>query len=219
MNNVDWGQVGISSAVGGAAGLAGGAAGYGVSNMSFLVNGISSPVLRSAIASPIAAGAGHVASGTAANLFAGQNLGDAFTNSFNGIEKSMIMGGAIGIAATIGTSYANGVSPWTGKSLNNSQGNPIELYRAVSSEELADIQQNGIRVNPDGTGYQHEKLFYKSYEDAVINTRAYDAAYGQKSIIVKLQGPNAPIYNKGYMDGFSVIRINSEYLNLLKLSK
>jgi len=32
-------------------------------------------------------------------------------------------------------------------------------------------------------------------------------------------GPNAPIYNSGYMDGFNVIRIDSENLYLLKLVK
>jgi RHS repeat-associated protein len=124
MNNVNWGQVGINSAIGGSAGLAGGAAGYGASNMSFLVNGISSPVLRSAVVSPLAAGAGHVAGGTTANLFMGQNLGDAFSNSFQGIGKSMVIGGAIGVVATVGTTYANRVSPWTGEKLQRHHSNP-----------------------------------------------------------------------------------------------
>ncbi|MDR1601595.1 MAG: FG-GAP-like repeat-containing protein, partial [Tannerella sp.] len=114
-NNVDWEQVGISSAVGGVAGAAGSGAGYWASNASFLVNGINSPVLRSAIVSPLASGAGHVAGGTTANLFAGQSLGDSFVNSFDGIGKSMAVGGTIGVASTIGVSYANGINPWTGK--------------------------------------------------------------------------------------------------------
>jgi RHS repeat-associated protein len=116
-NNVDWGQVGISSAIGGAAGFAGGSAGYWASNASFLVNGVSSPIARSAIVSPLAAGAGHIAGGTTANLIAGQNLGDAFANSFQGIEKSMAIGGAIGVATTTATSLASGVNPLNGKNM------------------------------------------------------------------------------------------------------
>jgi hypothetical protein len=118
-NQVDWGQVGVSSAIGGVAGFAGGAAGYWASGASFAVNGISSPVARSAVVSSIAAGAGHIAGGTTANLIAGQNFGDAFVNSFEGIGKSMAMGMAIGVATTIGVSYANGINPWTGKSINH----------------------------------------------------------------------------------------------------
>jgi hypothetical protein len=58
-----------------------------------------------------------VAGGTAAGWFQGQNLGDAFLNSFNGIGQSMAMGFGIGVASTIGVSYANKISPWTGKAL------------------------------------------------------------------------------------------------------
>jgi hypothetical protein len=72
----------IGASVGAVSGFAGGAAGYAALNASFVVNGISSPVLRSAVVSPLAAGAGHIAGGTTANLIAGQNLGDAFANSF-----------------------------------------------------------------------------------------------------------------------------------------
>ena len=162
MNNVNWQQVGISSAVGGVAGLAGGAAGYGASNMSFLVNGISSPVLRSAVVSPIAAGAGHVAGGTTANLFMGQNLGDAFTNSFDGIGKSMIMGGAIGVAATIGTSYASGINPINGKMMwpknDGFQGNPeyTMLKKGTMLDRYGD--DAGQFVAPQGTPFDQRAL-------------------------------------------------------------
>jgi hypothetical protein len=115
--DVNWGQVGVNSAIGGVAGFAGGAAGYGASNSSFLVNGVSSPVLRSAVVSPLASGACHLAGGTTANLFAGQSLDVAFANSFKGIGKSMAIGTALGVSATIGVSYANGVNPLTGKTV------------------------------------------------------------------------------------------------------
>lgn len=73
--------------------------------------------MRSAVISPLASGAGHVAGGTAANLFAGQNLSDAFYNSFDGIGKSIAIGTAIGVSATVATCYANGISPLSGKSI------------------------------------------------------------------------------------------------------
>ncbi len=149
MNDVNWKQVGVNSAVGGVTGLASGAAGYGASNMSFLVNGINSPILRSAVVSPLAAGAGHIAGGTTANmLFYGQNFGEAFTNSFDGIGKSMVIGGSIGIAATIGTSYANKVSPWTGKNLTPKYN---ELYS--NQIELKSVGAKGGSINKIDNNY------------------------------------------------------------------
>jgi RHS repeat-associated protein len=56
-NDVNWGQVGTNSLIGSVGGAAGGAAGYWASNASFLVNNVSSPVLRSAAVSPLASGA------------------------------------------------------------------------------------------------------------------------------------------------------------------
>jgi hypothetical protein len=139
-NQVDWEQVGISSAIGGVAGFAGGSAGYAASNASVVVNGISSPALRSAVVSPLAAGAGHIAGGTTANLIAGQNLGDAFTNSFEGLGKSMAIGGAIGVATTVGVSYANGVSPWTGNPLFTSKQDFFE-ETSYSEKVLGQMEQ------------------------------------------------------------------------------
>jgi hypothetical protein len=126
--------------------LDGGLAVYAASNASFVVNGISSPALRSAVVSPLAAGAGHIAGGTTANLIAGQDLGDAFANSFEGLGKSMAINGVIGVAATIVVSYANKVSPWTGNkiarktpSTHNFTPNPerdnVRLYRGTTGNE------------------------------------------------------------------------------------
>ncbi len=41
-----------------------------------------------------------------------------------------------------------------------------KLYRAVSDAELADIGENGVQVNPDGSNYQTGKLFATTAEDA-----------------------------------------------------
>ena len=86
-----------------------------MSESSLLVNNVNSPVARSAIVSPIAAGAGHVAAGTTAGLVDGQGIKNSFINSFDGIGQSMAIGGAIGVSSTIGTCYANKICPWTGK--------------------------------------------------------------------------------------------------------
>jgi RHS repeat-associated protein len=145
-NQVDWGQVGVSSAIGGIAGFAGGAAGYWAANASFLVNGISSPIARSAFVSTIAAGAGHVAGGTAANLIAGQNLGDAFLNSFKGIGKSMAIGGAIGVGTTAAVSFASGVDPLSGNKLKASRNVSTSTQKAdalIKKAEDISVRKNG----------------------------------------------------------------------------
>jgi hypothetical protein len=120
-NNVDWGQVGISTAVGGVSGFAGASAGFAASKIPISINGttVTSPLLKSAIVSPIAAGAGHVAGGTIANLFAGQNFGDAFSNSFKGIGQSMAIGGAIGVGTTTAVSLASGINPINGNKITH----------------------------------------------------------------------------------------------------
>lgn len=56
-----WDKVGTSALVGGVSGAASSWAGYSASNIKFLVNDISSPILRSAVVSPLAAGAGFTA--------------------------------------------------------------------------------------------------------------------------------------------------------------
>jgi hypothetical protein len=116
MEDVDWGQVGKSSAVGGVSGLAAGSAGYWAAGSTTLVNNVNSPLLRSVIVSPIASGAGHVAGGTTYGLLEGKNINDSFYDSFDGIGKSMAIGTGVGVTSTIATSYAMGINPINGKS-------------------------------------------------------------------------------------------------------
>lgn len=148
MNNVNWGQVGKSGVIGGVSGFAGSAAGYWAANSSMLVNGINSPALRSAVVSPLAAGAGHIAGGTTAGLIQGQSFDLAFASSLNGLGQSMAFGTAIGVASTVGVSYAKGISPWTFKPLNYNKttqlqydfspdpyGDNITMYRGTTGSE------------------------------------------------------------------------------------
>lgn len=132
MGSVDWGQVGTNSLVGGVAGFAGSAAGSAVANASFVVNGISSPILRSAVVSPTAAGAAHVAGGTTAGLIQGESLGDAFTGSFSGIGESMSTGLALGVATTAGTCVSQKIDPFTGKSLKPAK--PMQVHHFATDK-------------------------------------------------------------------------------------
>ena len=77
-----------------------------------------------------------------------------------------------------------------------------------------DIQNNGIRVNPDGTGYQEGKLFYTSYEDA-LKGQALLQKYGSASTIIEVTYPTS-IINNSYLfqpDGMNAIMIYSLDLN------
>ena len=125
-DKLDWTSVGISAAIGAASGFAGSAVGFGLGNAGWMAAGIKSPALRSAIVSPLAAGAGHIAGGTTAGLFAGKSFEDAFNDSFEGLFQSMAIGGAVGVASTIAVSYANGINPWTGRELG-----PYSVYEGV----------------------------------------------------------------------------------------
>ena len=117
LGDVEWGSVVESSLVGAVSGFAAGGVGHWAANSSALVNGLNSPLLRSAAVSPLAAGAGHIAGGTTSGLFKGRSINQAFHDSFNGLDKSMAMGLGIGVASTVGMSYANGINPVTGRVL------------------------------------------------------------------------------------------------------
>lgn len=182
-NKVNWGQVGTSSAIGGVAGFAGGGTGYWAANSSILVNNINSPLLRSAVTSPLASGAGHVAGGTTAGLLEGQGLGKSFDNSLNGLGSSMIVGGAIGVASTVAVSYANGINPLTGKPLNNSTSPNVQHTLSTLEELKADgatITTNKMTSNQElnlTIEYNGQKL------DMRIETHPLPAKYGGDGII------------------------------------
>ncbi len=147
VENVDWGQVGKSALVSGVAGAAGYGAGGWAASSSFLVNGVSSPILRSAIVAPIGSAAGHVAAGTTYGLLEGQSFGEAFAGSFNGIGKSIAWGTATSVIGTTASSLASGINPFTGKPIGSPRapattandlapdGDDVTLYRAMSGNE------------------------------------------------------------------------------------
>jgi len=61
--------------------------------------------------------AGHITGGTASGLFKGASLNNAFGNSFDGLGQSMAIGTGIGVASTVGVSFANGINPLNGRPL------------------------------------------------------------------------------------------------------
>ena len=159
-NSMDWEQIGYSAATGAVAGFAGSAAGSWAANSNVLVNSINSPLARSAIASPLSSMAGHVAGGTTYNLFDGQNFGDAFNNSFDGIWRSAAIGGAVGVAATVATCYANGINPINGNRLNSSENNTVRKHGYKYDE----------RVRSRGLQDPKSHNFPYSFDDAILST-------------------------------------------------
>ncbi len=210
--NMDWEQIGFSTVTGGVAGFAGGAAGSWAANSDWLINGVNSPIMRSMIVSPIASGAGHVAGGTTYNLLDGQNLGNAFSNSFNGIGQSMVIGTATGAVSTIATSYANGINPFNGKSLSShtkSQtisrtydftldefGDNVTLYRGTTGSEGNNGQPLFMTDNADyaasyvKNGGTVQKItisrltLQKMYHNGDVNILIGTHAIGNSNLIV-----------------------------------
>jgi len=212
-NNIDLWQTANSTAMSMATSYLGGQLGskFAPAFSKFASNISSSPVVQGAITQ------GLTNSATGFTLATGLSLatGESLKTSLHEGGKSALTGLGMGLinGSIEGYKYSrdNNIDPRNGEKI---------LYRAVSEEELIDIQSNGIRPNPNGEGYQHEKLFYKSYKDAVNNTKAYDSTYGQKSIIIEIRGPGSlNIYNPAYMDGYNVIRIDTENLNYLRINR
>ena len=171
IENVDWGAVGKSALVGGVSGVASGAVGTSVASAPWVVNGINSPALRSVVASPLAAGAGHIAGGTVYGLLEGNSLGYSFVNSFDGIYNSMAIGGAIGFASTVGTCYAEGINPWNGSPLI---GNSITANDLQLGSEVQRIK-NGMKYEygHDGTRFYNNEGYLPSevrYIEYVVPT-------------------------------------------------
>jgi len=158
IDKVNWGQVAGSGLVGGFSGFAGGAAGYWASNATFLVNNVSSPLLRSAVVSLLAAGAGHVAGGTALGIMNGQNVSDAFSNSFKGMGTRMAVGRALGVA----TCYANGVNPLNGEMMwpkNNGFTSEPEISTLQPGSVIDRFgDENGNFASPVGTSFNSRSL-------------------------------------------------------------
>jgi hypothetical protein len=130
--------------------------------------------LRSAVVSPLAAGAGHVAGGTTANLFMGQNLGDAFSNSFQGIGKSMAIGGVIGVTTTTVYSLTNNINPLNGRELNSK----IEL-KSVGAKGASINKINDSYLKQQGYDAHAIKYEYLGRDAPISRFNLYKTPSGQ----------------------------------------
>lgn len=74
--------------------------------------------------------------------------------SFDGIGEDMLIGGSIGVASTVGVSYAKGINPWTGNSLN-SQREGYTVYQGLDPF-TDEIRYVGItKRNPEVRWKEH----------------------------------------------------------------
>ncbi|HWD88177.1 MAG TPA: hypothetical protein VG367_08625 [Mucilaginibacter sp.] len=92
------------------------------------------------------------------------------------------------------------------------------LYRAVCDAELDDINNNGLRCDPNGDGYQTCKLFALNIEAAAkFGKSNFELDSLCNTIIeVKLSGELYQQSEKLQADGMDVVSIEENYLILLK---
>ncbi|MDR0604219.1 MAG: hypothetical protein LBG80_07970 [Bacteroidales bacterium] len=208
-NNIDYGQAIFDGIKGGVTSYVGGQFSNYLNDtrLGNWIGNIESPLLRNFVGGEIV---GVPFGAVTGGLFEYSNGGNFWHGAWEGTKSAFVSSGISAIGASVQYSLDYKVNMLTGEKT---------LYRAVSIEELNDIQLNGLRVDPK-TGYEAEKLFYENYNDAINNTKAYDAQFNQKSTIIEVKASGRlNIYKNGYMDGYNVIRVNSENLHYLKLHK
>jgi hypothetical protein len=107
------------------------------------------------IVSPLAAGAGHIAAGTAIGVYNGKSFDQAVFDSFDGIGQSMAIGGAIGVASTISVCFWKGVNPIRGNMLwpknNGFKNTPKQTILEVETIIDRYGSPNGTYAAPQGT--------------------------------------------------------------------
>ena len=141
----------MSTVSGIVAGAASGAVGSWVSSANITVNGISSPLLNSAVTSTMSAGAGHIVGGTSYNMLSGQGFSEALQNSLYGVGKSMLMGGVIGMGTTTATCLATGINPLTGVNITSKDLNlDLSVQRIQNKESYPHKNDGAVFKNNEG---------------------------------------------------------------------
>ncbi len=111
----------------------------------------------------------------AAGLVQGQSFGEAFKASFDGIYKTMAVGGALGMISTIGLHFAEGTNPFNGKNVwpknNGFEGESQQTVLEVGTKVDRYGDDKGRFVAPKGTPYKarslpsnHKNKGYTQYE-------------------------------------------------------
>ena len=213
-SNLSWQQTLFDGIIGGiTAGVGSKISGVLSPYVAKFINGFGGQAVQQAIVNGATSSASGFALGTCISLSQGKSLGEALEDGGKGALQGLAIGTASGMISGIRTAYKDGENPWTGKSIQT-KAETSSVYRVASDLESVDIQNNGIRVSPDGSGYQDGKLFYTTYEDA-LKGQALFQRYGQTSSIVEVTYPTPVINNSSllYLDGMNAIMINSRYLN------
>ncbi len=147
IGDVNWGQVGLSAAVGGVAGIAGAGAGKFATNKlgNAIVNGmqIKSPMLSQGINGMIGGAVGGYAGGfTSGFLFSGGDLNAGFQGGWSGLKSGAIIGGGIGLGSGYAYAKQNNLNIWNGKSLipkydftPDAYGDNVTMYRGTTGSE------------------------------------------------------------------------------------
>ncbi|MFV0291024.1 MAG: DUF4258 domain-containing protein [Mangrovibacterium sp.] len=180
LNDVNWGQVGMSSAVGGVAGMAGFAAGSLAINYlsSPLISGfnINSPVLSQGINGMVGGAAGGYAGGFSVGLMlSGGDFSAANQAGWNDLKTGALIGGASGVGSSYLHAKQAGISPWTGKAVEsrNKSIHAIErsIQRNVSQADIQDALQSPLKTTEakyDSQGYPSVKYIGAS-STVVVN--------------------------------------------------
>ncbi|QSE99204.1 DUF6443 domain-containing protein [Fulvivirga lutea] len=121
LDGVNWGDVGMSAAVGGISGVASYGAGTWASNnlASPLINSwnVQSPVFSAFINGTISGGVGGYAGGFTAGYALTGDLSAANKYGFSGLKTGASLGGGIASASAYYSATKQGISPWTGKAM------------------------------------------------------------------------------------------------------
>jgi len=93
------------------------------------------------------------------------------------------------------------------------------LYRAVSDAELDDIAKNGLRVDPSGRGYQTEKLFTGTAQDAARQAQIAHKLSGQASTIIEARFPSSVDILAGRADSMDIFSVGAGNLSRGRVSR
>ena len=184
--SINWDNVWRSTVSGTVAGAASGAVGSWVSTANITVNGISSPLLNSAVTSTVSAGAGHIVGGTSYNLMSGQGFTEAFQNSLYGIWQSMLMGGVVGMSTTIATCLATGVHPLTGVNITAKDLNTEATVQRIKEHKPYPHKTDGT-IHRNDKGYLPVKSDPNYYHEYVHPTPGINHA-GLQRVITGARG-------------------------------
>lgn len=105
----------------------------------------------------------------------------------------MVVGAAIGVSTTIATSYANGVSPWTGEKLGSISNVRQELQ--YDTKQIGKKYGEHMKDYPGISHNEYLNLAKKIYSDPLSNKITYS--------------PNALMYSgeTHYYNGGNLLRI------------